>query len=709
MHQPHSTESTIETSAIAQKVFHILLERIRLIALCVAIISGIAAAYCWWAPSLYDAITTVQVNQSANNLLDIQDIQNQDLNKPDLLQTIATNIPNLTVLRRVVKRLELTPDDLYLPKQPPGYYTTDALAGYLYNSVFVILVRNTRLIQVIGESRDPRLAQKISVTVVDEYLAQRAEEEAGVSAGSAAILRKQADQLATKLKESEQALQDYKETHEAVSLETTQNITVEELKALSEKMTHATTDRFKLEADYAQVQRIGERDPAKLLSIESIARSLDVLEQKKKVSEQEAEIANFSKRYGPLHPKLIQAKSQLAESREGLNRAILGAAAALGNTYESAKQAGEKYAEALAAQERDALALNKIAIPYNVLQREVESDKALYDAVLKRMKETDTTKDSRAEEIRVVDLATVPAAPAKPRTKLILALAIVGSLGFGVGLAFLLSMLDSSFKTVDEAEADLGLPAVGALPQAHLPRRIGSLPVIVGAPESDVAEGIRTLRTSLSLLEEETPHSTILFTSAAPGEGKSFCASNYAASLAQQHQRVLLIDADLRVPLVGKMFGLGNKAQGVSDYVEGRARLRDAVRKTEIDGLFILPAGQLVRNPTELLDKPGFGFLIEEAENEFDRVVVDSAPIHAVSDTLLVARHIPSVCLVVQAGKTPKKAVVRALQKLAEANARPLGFILNRLPRRVGNYFYRYGGGEKYGVHAYSSVESPAA
>ena len=345
----------------------------------------------------------------------------------------------------------------------------------------------------------------------------------------------------------------------------------------------------------------------------------------------------------------------------------------------------------------------------------------------------------------MVDPAIMPSGPAKPRVKLIIALCLVGGSTVGIALGLISGLLDNSVKTVDEAEAVLGLPCVGAIPKAGPADRRSLVPITAARRNSDVAEAFRTLRTELwsvhgnqrhpiLLLPSSAPHeektlsaanyavslayqeefrtelssangnqrhSTLLLASAAPHEGKTFCATNYAVSLAHQGLRVLLIDADLRLPSVGKTFGIETKAPGVSDCIQGKVRLGTVVRETRIEGLFVLPAGRRVNNPTELLSEAGVGDLLREAESSFDRVVIDSAPIHAVSDSLLLARHVSLVCLVVRASKTPRRAVLRAIQKLAETNSTPTGFILNYLPG-FGTYYYRYGG-EEYGSEAYSA------
>ncbi len=717
MNQPQLTDAPIDTSIAARKIYYILRERLRLIIACTVLITALGIAYVIWTPALYNASTTVQVNQVPSAMEMQELVQTRDLVKIDVLNTITKKFTSFVVLRRVVNRLQLTPAQLGLPTLSdtirayvlgePLVYSVDTLAGYLWDSVFVQQQRDTRLITVTGQNRDPQLAQKISEAVVAEYTAQRLEEQAAVASRAMSILKGQADELSAKLQKSEQALQDFKEKHQAVSLDATQNITVAELKELSAKLGETRSERLKLEADYLLVQRFGN-NPEKLITLKAVSNSPDVLEQKKRVAEQGAELARMRERSGPRLGEYRAAEGRLNEVKGGLAQTVLEVAATIATGYESALETEHKFEQALAEKENQALALNQISIPYNVLQRQTESDNALYKLVLKRLNETDTTKENAAEEIRVVDPATVPPQPAKPRTKLILALAIVGGLGVGIGLSLILGLIDNTFQTVDDVEAELQVPVVGAIPKARRADRVCSIPVIVGKPESDIAEAFRTLRTELSFVNGPHREASLLFASAAPAEGKSFCAINYAMSLVQQGDRVLLIDGDLRMPSIGEMFHIESKALGMTDYVSGRAGLSDAIHPTKLYRNFsVLPAGQQVRNPTQLLADPRVGEMIRQAEQKFDWVVIDSAPIHSVSDTLLLAKHISLVCFVVCAGKTPRQGVLRALHKLTEVNSQPVGIVLNRVSR-WGNYYYHYGG-EKYGGNTYSRIASRAA
>ena len=309
--------------------------------------------------------------------------------------------------------------------------------------------------------------------------------------------------------------------------------------------------------------------------------------------------------------------------------------------------------------------------------------------------------------------------------------------------------LDRSIKTVDQAETTLGLPVLAAIPEAKAGKpetnmtaakqtswRLRPYRLVAEIPEAPVAEAFRNLRAALSLLGPEAERRVSLFTSAVPDEGKSFTCTNYALALAQQGYRVLLVDGDLRRPSLHKIFQLSATKRispdlspgvpGIVDCLVDETNLESAARPIppeQIDipsdnialtgktltatggQLFVLVSGRRAPNPAELLSGPSFGRLMAEAAKSFDRVVIDSAPVLAVSDTLLMTRHVQTVCIVLRAGKTPRPAVQRAISLLASSGIRPAGVVLNRLPysRGVGHYYYYASPGYGAGEGLYSS------
>jgi len=679
-------------------IYHMIREKAWLVVLAVLVSCLFAGAYIMRTPKIYEASTLVEVEQGQRKVVNIQDIKMDDLSSLEILKTIEQNLGSSELLKGVLQTLKLTPEQLGLPASPAKPYSDNELIDALKKSVSVRLIRGTRLIGVTAENHEPVLAQQIANEIVSQYVLINVNQRFHINQEANKFLIAEAERLKAKLQKSEQALQEYKEQNQAVSLEENQNITVAKLKQLNEKLTQAKGERLKLESDYAQVQRLTGRDPAELMAITSVASSPVVTEQAKVLAQVEGAMANLTKRYKPLHPKYIQAQGEVAAARANLSEALLKAAQSVGTALEAARETERSLQNALTEQEQASLVLSKIGIPYNVLLREVQSDQALYDSVLTRLKETDITKGIEQDNIRVTDPARVPEFAVKPRKMLVLCGGLLAGLAAGIGLCFLLNAMDNTFKTVDQAELQLDLPAVSVVPIGPS-RTVGSKGLtILEEPNGAVAEAFRTLRTSLSLLGKQSERTVFLFTSAVPSEGKSFCSMNYAVSLAQQGLRTLLIDADLRLPTVGKTFFDSKPHVGVSEVVSGNIELGPAIRGTEVPNLHVMTSGHRSPNPSELLSGTGFGDLVRAATRQFDRIVIDSAPVNAVSDSLLLVKWSQIVCLVVHAGRTPRKAVLRACKKLTEAGSRPVGFVLNRMPQHSGaGYYYYYHSPGEYG------------
>ena len=350
--------------------------------------------------------------------------------------------------------------------------------------------------------------------------------------------------------------------------------------------------------------------------------------------------------------------------------------------------------------ETNAMKLSDSAIPFNVLSREVEVDKAQYDSIISRLSETSVAAQIAPERIRVVQPALVPDLPASPKIKLIFALALFGGLAAGFGISFVLYSIDTSFRTVDEVEHYLALPVLGTVPK--LTKAEGEKNKLVAAEGSNSpgAEVFRTLRTTLSMLGREKDRRTYLFTSSLPSEGKTFTSVNYAVSLAQQGLRVLLVDIDLRRPMIEEFFtGKNNRLPGATDYFLGRKKFTElCLQHKDVPQLSWMPAGSAVPNPAELLTRADFPQLLNEGLANFDRIVIDTAPLLPVSDTLLLASKVQTVVLVVQGCKTSRKAVERSVQLLNNAGAPVGGVVLNLLPnRRYSGYYYSYYHGYGYG------------
>jgi capsular exopolysaccharide synthesis family protein len=392
-----------------------------------------------------------------------------------------------------------------------------------------------------------------------------------------------------------------------------------------------------------------------------------------------------------LHPKYVNAVSQIGNLNQSLANVVAKAGASVEKRYQTAVKTEHKLDAALKEQEKIALDLNNIAIPYNVLAREVASDRAMYDAVITRLRETTVTQSLDKTPFRIVDQPRIETEPVKPNRAIVMLAALFLSLAVGIGIVLALDSLDATIRSVDEAENSLGLPVIAAVPDAAA---LKSHNLLVSHPKTGEAESFRTLATSLSLIGPEESRRTFLFTSALPGEGKTFNAVHCATAFAQNSFKTILVDADLRRPeLHAELLNGKSEYIGLSDYLSELANLEQTVAPTNIENLSLIPAGRHSPKPMMLLSSSAFPALIERLLSDYDLVIVDSAPVNAVSDTLLLAKYFNGVCLVVRNGRTPRRAVERAMRLLEQSSANVVGTILNRLPtgRGAGYYYYYYG------------------
>ena len=368
-----------------------------------------------------------------------------------------------------------------------------------------------------------------------------------------------------------------------------------------------------------------------------------------------------------------------------------------GPTSEAAYWAGNGGEITAAAKaDKTSVELKLVEARANVLQMEVDTESALYDSVLKQMREASVSSTATATQVQRAEAPDLPSRPAKPKKTIVLAIGLVLGTVLGIAAVFGANAFDGSIKTMIEAEELLGVPMLAAIPlftvdektkgpprppasrQAGMIGSRGEL-VVLTEPGSSTAEGFRTLRAAISLLGKSKEHCSVLFTSALPDEGKTFVSCNYAVALGQIGLKTLLIDIDLRRPSVHRCFNLENK-RGFVDVVTRELELKNAVHRDVAKNVDILTSGTRCPNPAELLSGTGFGEVLAVAMKSYDRVVVDCSPINLVSDSLLIASSIQSVCLVLRAAQTSRRDALHALMLLERADIKLSGLVLNAVP-----------------------------
>jgi polysaccharide biosynthesis transport protein len=656
-------------------ILGVLRSKALLIAICTVSAVLAAFAYTYFRPKVYSAQTVIQIEGGEQKTVKIAGVQSEltssvgseDLKSAEALKTFEQKVTSPEVLLRVIRHPELRNDPTFLPevKQQSDNSLQKALAGHIDAN----LRRGTRLIDITVNHRSPVMAQRIAELLVDEFVRWNFEAQRDAAETLRRFLLDEATRLGGKLEQSQQALQKYKEQNEAVSLEETQNITVEKLKELNLRVTNAKSERLKLESDYVEIKNRNYRSPEELLNIPAIANtSALAIELKKSITEKEAHLASMKERYQSLHPKLIEAQNEIQNLRVALDQSILKARDVIESSYQAALLTERKLEEALRQQRKAALELDEISIPYAVLARDTEADRALYNSFLTRLKETDITANLAQNPVRIVARPLLPDRPISSKRRA-LALGLLLGLACGSGIAL---ASNRSLSTFHQAEALLGVRSLSEIPRLRASRTEAKPALLEHDPAAE--DSFRNLRSSLLLIQQAKSRRTLLFTSAHPGEGKTFCAVNCAISFAQLGLKTLIVDADVRQSDLAQWF-----------FPEAPPTGR--ILCTHVPNLSAVFADKAHENAQEFLPGLTFEQLMRQALKKFDRVVVDSAPVNLVSDTLLFARHVQSVCLVIQAGKTPVEDVIRAAQRLSEADAAPVGFVWNQAGGRRRYYY----------------------
>lgn len=420
----------------------------------------------------------------------------------------------------------------------------------------------------------------------------------------------------------------------------------------------------------------------------------------------ERQIVEMEKRYLPSWPALVEAKELSRILKERFSQE-LEQVLRLSEDEQRFWESNQSVFKDLAREELINTQIQLVSTRSSVLERELEAEQQIYDNLITKLKEGNLSKGFQSKQFDIVQPPTFPSSPVSPNRKKILQTYTFGGAALGVGVILLIGFLDSTVRTVGELEQMTGLPVVGAIPGSKAGQSREEALVLSRDPNSPISEEIRILRAGLTFLGDQDERKTFLITSAIPGEGKSWVAANLAQSFASQGEKTLLIDADLRRPVQAQVFGYKPDSVGVTDHLSKQTKLNELILTAPgVEGLYVLPAGSRSANPSELLAGRNLGPMFEILSRNFDRIIVDSAPLVPVSDTLPLAKLAQSVVLISRVGKTPKGAIKRALKTLKMNGTEPIGVVANGLPKTrtkgAYGYYYSYSGGGGYSSYSSS-------
>ncbi len=705
------------------------------------------------ATPIYRATATVRIDPEASNVLPYKDVTQASesyLATESFLRTQYNILSSRVLARRVIETLNLVDDPVFdeVPRAGVLLETAGSLKSLLstafslggaaepdrrvgesqridrfVDNLEINPIRRSRLVEVNYQSHHPGFAAKVVNTLMEEFIERNFESKYQATVRATDFLQKELEDLKLKVERSEEGLILYARQHGILNIDQRENVVVQRLADLNQEITQVQANLIAKTALHSVVKGATVEDFPQSL------KSQAILELEKRRFELEQDLASLSTRFGPEWPEIKKTREEVSKVEQQLRQEKESTIREVRLQYQVTRDHYRLLTEALEQQTQLANQLSQDSIQYNILKREVEVNKQLYEGLLQRLKEAGVSAGLKSSNIQVVDRAEVPHEIYRPQKTLNGILGLTVGLILGIGITFLMESLDNTFKTPDQVEELLAIPALGVIPRIaadggiSLDRRLlpGRSEVLKGdvgkndhpvRPGTDpgrpyipgdgrIWEAYRSLRTSLVLSVSGGQPKTILVTSSFSGEGKTTTAANLGVVFSQTGDATLLIDLDMRKPMLAKNFGI-NGHGGMSTFLSGNSDLASHITRTSVANLFILPAGPVPPNPAELLGSAPMVKALELLKQHFKYIVIDSPPVLSVTDPLILSAKVDGVVLVVQGGKTPRDVVRRASDHIRVVGGKILGALINNVNVESSEYYYYY---RNYYDYGYDSPE----
>lgn len=554
--------------------------------------------------------------------------------------------------------------------------------------------RNSELAEISYESPSEEFAVRSANAFADGYLSSNIERRFDSSAYAKTYLEERLEELKIKLQDSERELVEFAQKEGIVGTRgEAATLSEQNLDSINATLSEARAERVKAEARWRQAQASTGAVVAGMIGTDSIIRTLQE-NRSKMQAEYQTKIATFK----PEFPAMLELKAQIDELDRQIEAEVASIKNALKAEFDGAMAQEATLVAMLDSMKDEVLDLRGRSIQYDILKREVDTNRELYDGLLQRYKEIGVAAGVSANNISVVDRAA-GAYRVKPNPLLNLSFGLLVGLALGVFSAIAIEHFDDTVKTPEDIETKLGMVNLGSVPKLGK----DETPATAAADmRSAFAESYRSIRTALQFSTESGIPAVLAITSTTPGEGKSTTSLTLARNLAMLGKRVLLIDGDMRNPSLHKVLGIENGV-GLSNCLAGGAKPGEAVRQLEGEAFSILTCGPLPPNPSELLAGARMVSLLAQAAERYDHVLIDSPPVIGLADAPIIANMAHGTLLIVEAGRARVSAVQASVKRLRSARARLLGAVLTKFDARHGGYGY---GAYKYMSYDYYSYGS---
>lgn len=714
---------TRDTGPTLVSYLKILLSRKWLVLFTTLLIVALSAVAVNLVTPIYRAGSTVLIENSKTNIISIEGVGGVPTATREFHQTQTEFIRSREVGQRVVKKLGLATNPLFDPRQrppsrleewldrwdftrrfipefvPPNLTDEEAheyVVSRFKNALSIAAVRQSQLIEIRFESPDPMLSAQIANETAEAYITADLDARFNQQQTASRWLNERLEQLGRTLEQSERTLQQYREEIGLIATPTSSmGGNVRTLDSASEKLIQARIERAQVEQIYNQVSRRATNR----YEVPTVFNNPAVVSARAAVAEAERKASEAAQSLGVAHPAYKSAQADLRLAEENLKRQAEGVISSIAKQYEVARNT-ERQLEATVASSRGSIQdINRKEGRLNVLERDVATNKQVYETFLSRVKETDATADFRNPVARIVDQAVPPLAPIKPPKLQLIGISALVGLVLAALLALAIEARVTVIRSVDDVSQKFGVPLIVAVPKVDrkTAQRLSRLQH--EEPLSLFAEANRSALTGIKLSLMHVRHPIVGVTSSLPNEGKS----TVALSLAVEHARTrktLLIDADLRNPSVARLLSAPPEHFGLSELVRG-APLEHCLLDAPEFGLSILFAGQPTKNAQDLLVSPRFAEIIADLQTRFEMIIIDTPPLELISDALPIGLRCDGMVYVVKSGETPIPLARRGIARLLAARVNILGVLLNQHDfEKAGRYYGEHTGYGQYGKYA---------
>jgi capsular exopolysaccharide synthesis family protein len=720
---PRNSVNTTPYEAPAQSDAHLLdywqvIVRRRNLVMAVAMaVAGLIVLRAFLMRPVYKGAVQILIERATPNVLSFKEVAAVETARDDYYQTQYKLLQSRALVRKVIESANLLGSAEYggprsaeeikaiAAAQPGASHVMEKAIDDFLLRLKVVPVRNSQLVIVSYESFRPEAAADVANRLAQLYIQQTLDFRYMTSAEAGVWLGTQTEEQRKKVQQAEEALQLLKEKEGIVNIEERRELLEQKLKELGTSYNSLKTERLQKEALYQQMRKAPNPE-----ELPDVMRSPVVQTLRIELATLERFQAQLLEKYLDQHPEVLKVRNQIAETRKKIALESQQVIRAVENDYKAVAAQEVRVAAELEASKGEALDLARRGMQYDTLKRELDASKSVLNSLLERHKETDVAQELKASNIRIVDPAAFPRQPDRPRKLRDTVLGVMFGLICGIGLAFFLEYLDNTLKTPEDVRLHLAAPLLSVVPESRIDADGQTGCLLLGNPaETPFSEGYRLLRTALGYCWNAQQPRVVAVTSTIPGEGKTTTAINLALTLAAMEGEVLLLDADLRKAQVHHSLG-AKRGPGLSDILVGKAHRTEAVQKIAGSKLSILAAGSPAPSPSDLMSANVLKGLLNELRDHYAWIVIDTPPVAAISDTLVLAPLCDGVVIVAGAEMVPRKGVAHTLERIIDTGARVLGVILNRAQIEKHSYYYRQYYGHYYGQyygHYYARDERP--